>query len=968
MSHRTWQRIAVPIAATILAAAFASPAAANVSNVVPLNGQQEPIAGDVITDDEELWAYVTSAFGGVVCIHRASEEPAGCKDEVDTYAETPIAPFTAGFVPIQAGRLRSGDWILVGATAAGAPATAVSAPFTVRPCPECPPADFSKNNDFRIAAQALIDSINTTCSLMKAASMLWRAKGVYTFAQVAIGGLGGGLGVGAVMVTVASGAEAVYDVVEGDDLTVKLPGALGTIADGICNAAEKVQKFQESTLGHWVGAWAADPPDPAFTQVTPPPFTDYDAIAGMPDWGFNAQRSSLDHIRAYAESSLHAYERYQGADQAGSAPHEHAQTRAMGEDLLGFAQTLRSGAAFVADAAGQMRAEFPDAADRTVTQADIDAAQAYVARLKATGYTAGERDQLHAIGLSDDAIARLKVDQTLYEPADADPGVLDEHFDTLATRMRETADVAEDFAAEAWTFAGRSDVPPTAGFTEGPHSGPGERTIAFTDITANPDLDPLALTWDFGDGSSTTSAAGETVSHAYPGAGPYTVTLTVSDDYGSDTASRSVSPGPPNQEPTAAFTATPSSGDAPLDVELDASGSSDPDGTIESYAWEFGDLSSGSGKVTSRTYAAPGTYMVRLTVTDDRGATATVQDAITVTKAPEPPVAADDVLEVAPTGVVDVLANDTDSDGELLTVAASTPAAHGTVSCAELGACTYTANAGYLGADSFTYTVRDASGTQDTGSVAVTVAEPPPVSVPVARADEVATRRGVPATFNVLANDAGTGIEVTDTTDPGHGTASCTAAGACSYAPAAGFSGADGFRYTIEDDEGHESGAEVHVTVAPADAAYGIGVAGAPGPVASGAATDWGVDVAGVPAGAGDEALAALPLPSVTATLAGAHAIEPGSLKTARGWTAGAVTEHSASATAGAGALLGEADTQLIAKPLPPTSQGAGGDGYVPILVGSRVFAFFHHTHPTSVTCIDRTTGRGAPAIRSRRT
>ena len=148
--------------------------------------------------------------------------------------------------------------------------------------------------------------------------MLWRTKEVYAFAQVAIGGLGGGLAVGSVMVTVASGAGAVYDVAKGDDLTAKLPGKLGTIADGICNAAEKIQKFKESTLGHWSAAWAADPPDPGYDAVTPPDFTDYGAIAGMPDWGFNSERANLDHIRSYAESSLHAYERFQGAEQAGS--------------------------------------------------------------------------------------------------------------------------------------------------------------------------------------------------------------------------------------------------------------------------------------------------------------------------------------------------------------------------------------------------------------------------------------------------------------------------------------------------------------------------------------------------------------------------------------------------------------------------------------------------------------------------
>ena len=99
----------------------------------------------------------------------------------------------------------------------------------------------------------------------------------------------------------------------------------------------------------------------------------------------------------------------------------------------------------------------------------------------------------------------------------------------------------------------------------------------------------------------------------------------------------------------------------------------------------------------------------------------------------------------------------------------------------------------------------------------------------------------------------------------------------------------------------------------------------------------------------------------VTATLGGIHTIKPGSVTTAPGWSAGHVTGSSVTAQADASAMLGEADTQLLAKPQPPTSQGTGGDGYVPILVGSRVFAFFHHSYPTSVTCIDRATGSRCP-------
>jgi PKD repeat protein len=68
-----------------------------------------------------------------------------------------------------------------------------------------------------------------------------------------------------------------------------------------------------------------------------------------------------------------------------------------------------------------------------------------------------------------------------------------------------------------------------------------------------------------------------------------------------------------------------------LAVALDGSGSTDADGTVAAWAWELGDGATAAGARVTHAYASPGTYTVRLTVTDDDGATATTARTVEVT-------------------------------------------------------------------------------------------------------------------------------------------------------------------------------------------------------------------------------------------------------------------------------------------------------------------------------------------------
>lgn len=93
-------------------------------------------------------------------------------------------------------------------------------------------------------------------------------------------------------------------------------------------------------------------------------------------------------------------------------------------------------------------------------------------------------------------------------------------------------------------------------------------------------------------------------------------------------------PPPPNETPTAALSVDC----AFLECDVDGSASSDPDGTVASYAWEFGDGATATGETATHMYSEAGTYTVSLTVTDDDGATDTTTREVTVAEAGGDPV------------------------------------------------------------------------------------------------------------------------------------------------------------------------------------------------------------------------------------------------------------------------------------------------------------------------------------------
>jgi hypothetical protein len=315
--------------------------------------------------------------------------------------------------------------------------------------------------------------------------------------------------------------------------------------------------------------------------------------------------------------------------------------------------------------------------------------------------------------------------------------------------------------------------------------------------------------------------------------------------------------------------------------------------------------------------------------------------------------AVDDSFSFQSAVAFDALANDTPTNPGAR-IASTTAPAHGTATCAPLGGCLYTANPGYVGPDSFQYTTTDDGTGSPTATVTLDVLASTSGGNLTAVEDFLAARAGSAGTVNVLANDVGgTGAKtVSSVGTSSHGaTITCgPTTGDCTYTPAPGFSGTDGFTYDVTDATPTTKKGTVHVTVAPASATYALNASGAPS--ALGATWQVGASPTNVP----QEAAFA---PGLKASPEAPQAVVAGSTVAAPGWAAGeSASQVTATPTGG---LVGDSVQALFPPPQPPISQGTGGDGHVPVVVGSKVFAFFHHTYPTSVTCIDRATGAACP-------
>jgi hypothetical protein len=163
---------------------------------------------------------------------------------------------------------------------------------------------------------------------------------------------------------------------------------------------------------------------------------------------------------------------------------------------------------------------------------------------------------------------------------------------------------------------------------------------------------------------------------------------------------------------------------------------------------------------------------------------------------------------------ISALANDTDPDGDVLTIQFVTQVENGAVANSATSV-TYTPNRNFHGVDTFTYTASDGRGGASSAVVTVTA-----VSIndaPEARGGTVSTDEDAALSISVLANDTdpdGDALTLESVTQPGHGSVT-TRGTTATYTPNRDFHGADAFTYTVSDGHGGTSSATITILVVP---------------------------------------------------------------------------------------------------------------------------------------------------------
>ena len=371
--------------------ALASPAVAGLHNAIPADAIGDP--NELFVDNDALFAYTTSDIkGGYVCIVPRDAAPSVTCDASAWGGKTRVVGIGTQYTLIEFG-LAPGAWRLQTVDSEGENGEA-GGEFFVRPCEEedgdCDNAiSLEAASRAKAAARDLglpfqIGCIGYAVHDAVTASFAARSK-LKDYKQRHADYRSGAVGFEATIVPVAGGL-------------LGLAFSLPTLDNPGEEKAKAILKDLVCSLSEMYSDIAADPPDPDFTSVAQPTFSNLPTLSNELT---AALMSALDLQTGYGETMLKSYERYQGAVAAGSTAdvYKHAQAAALGRNGQAQVRQMRALVKALRQKATEMDS-LPEYAEPLVTAERRDDLAAVYARVRTTGFTIDEIAQLTGLGLT----------------------------------------------------------------------------------------------------------------------------------------------------------------------------------------------------------------------------------------------------------------------------------------------------------------------------------------------------------------------------------------------------------------------------------------------------------------------------------------------------------------------------------------------------------------------------------------